>query len=105
MLEKRLLATKWARLKCTNLLRIYPKIHLKWRVGGFIFGDRGLHFGNILGAWTDSGSQTRLGRRLGRLLGDSRSQDGSNLGPKMASSGNTNRSKVDAQTFIFLMAL
>ena len=41
-------------------------------------GGRGDHFGSILEVW-GSGSQVRLGRRFGRLLGDFKTQDGSNL--------------------------
>ena len=58
-------------------------------------GGRGLHFGVILGVWAGSGSQMRLGRRLGRLLGDFQSQDGSNLGPKKVPSWSRNGVKID----------
>ena len=37
----------------------------------------------------------RLGRRLGRLLGDFQSQDGSNLGPKKVPSWSQNGVKID----------
>ena len=51
----------------------------------------------VLGAvWADSGSQARLGRRPGRLLGDFLGLDGPNLGPKMASSWGPDRTKIDA---------
>ena len=48
--------------------------------------------------WADSGSQARLGRRPGRLLGDFIGLDGPNLGPKMASSWGPDRIKIDAIT-------
>ena len=57
----------------------------------------GLHFRTILGVWAGSGSQVRLGRRSGRLLGDFKSQDGSNLKPKMVPSCNQNGIKIDAK--------
>ena len=76
---------------------IDPKIHPKWGVGGFIFGGRGLHFGAILGVWADSGFQSRLGKRLGWLLGDYRGQDGLNLGAKMVPSWSQNGTKIDAE--------
>ena len=44
----------------------------------------------------DSGSQARLGRRPGRLVGDFGGLDGPNLGPKMASSWGLDRTKIDA---------
>ena len=46
------------------------------------------------GAWADSGSQARLGRRLGRLRGNLGVQDGANLGPKMAPSWGQNRARL-----------
>ena len=58
-------------------------------------GGQGLHFGIILGVWASSGSQMRLGRRFGRLLGDFQSQDGSNLGPKKVPSWSRNGVKID----------
>ena len=71
------------------------KIDLTWRVWGIILEGRWLHFGAILGVWAGSGSQMRLGRRSGRLLGDFKSQDGSNLRPKMALSWSQNGIKID----------
>ena len=62
-----------------------------------ILGGRGLHFRVILGVWAGSGSQMRLGRRLGRLLGDFQSQDGSNLRPKRAPNWSQNCIKIDAK--------
>ena len=55
---------------CENIFLIEAKIDPKWRVWGIILGGRGGHFGAILGVWAGSGSQMRLGRRFGRLLGD-----------------------------------
>ena len=66
-------------------------------VGGLIFGGRGLHFRAILGVWADSGFQSRLGRRLGWLLGDYRGQDGLNLGAKMVPRWNQNGTKIGAE--------
>ena len=66
-------------------------------VGGLIFGGRGLRFGAILGVWADSDLQSRLGRRLGWLLGDYRGQDGFNLGAKMVPSWSQNGTKIDAE--------
>ena len=40
------------------------------RVWGGSWGGLGRDFGAILGVWAGSGSQVRLGRRFGRLLGD-----------------------------------
>ena len=57
------------------------------------FGGPGGHFGPILEVWGGSGSQVRLGR----LLDDFKSQDGSNLRPKMAPSWNQNGIKIDAK--------
>ena len=51
----------------------------------------------MLGVWAGSGSEMRLGRRLERLLGDLKSQDGSNLRPKMAPSWSQNGIKIDAK--------
>ena len=48
-----------------------------------------------MGVWAGSGSQMRLGRRFGRLLGDFQSQDGSNLGPKKVPSWSQNGVKID----------
>ena len=77
-------------------------------------GELGIHFEAILGvlgdlggvleglgaSWSvvlaDSGSQARLGRRPGRLVGDFGGLDGPNLGPKMASSWGLDRTKIDA---------
>ena len=42
------------------------------RVLGGSWGGLGRDFGAILGVWAGSGSQVRLGRRFGRLLGDFR---------------------------------
>ena len=66
-------------------------------VGGLIFGGRGLRFGAILGVWADSRFQSRLGRRLGWLLGDYRGQDGLNLRAKMVPSWSQNGTKIDAE--------
>ena len=52
-----------------KITKISTKIDPKWRVWGTILGGRGLHFGVILGVWAGSGSQMRLGRRFGGLLG------------------------------------
>ena len=71
------------------------KINLTWRVWGIILEGRWLHFGAILGVWAGSGSQMRLSRRSGRLLGDFKSQDGSNLRPKMAPRSRQNGVKND----------
>ena len=78
-----------------NGANIDVKIDPKSKVWGIILGGRGLHFGVILGVWAGSGSQMRLGRRLGRLLGDFQSQDGSNLGPKKVPSWSQNGVKID----------
>ena len=64
---------------------------------GLILGGRGGHLGSILGVWGASGSQVRLGRHLGRLLDDFKSQDGSNLRPKMAPSWDQNDIKTVAK--------
>ena len=48
-----------------------------------------------MGIWAGSGSQIRLGRRFGRLLGDFQSQDGSNLRPKKVPSWSQNGVKID----------
>ena len=69
-----------------------------------IFGGRGRHFGAILGVWARSGSQMRVERRSWRLLGDFKSQDGSNLRPKMAPSWSQNGIKIDAKIHYFLDA-
>ena len=66
---------------------------LAGRVCGTVWGP---HFGSILGVWGDSGFRARLGRRLGRLVGDFGGLDGPNLGPKMASSWGLDRTKIDA---------
>ena len=50
---------------------------------GIILGGSGLNFRAILGVWAGSGSQVRLGRCSGRLLGGSWSRLGAVLGPKM----------------------
>ena len=55
-------------------------------VWGLILKGSGGHSGPILDVWGGSGSQLRLGRRFGRFLDDFKSQDGSNLRPKMAPS-------------------
>ena len=68
------------------------------------FGGSGGHFGPILEVWGGSGSQVRLGRRFGRLLDDFKSQDGSNLRPKMAPSWSQNGIKIDAKIYYFLDA-
>ena len=49
------------------------------------------HFGGLGGSWAPSGSQTRLGRRLGRFLVDFRGQHGSNLAPQMEPKSIKNR--------------
>ena len=67
-------------------------------------GKLGVHFGAILGVRADSGSQARLGRRPGRLLGDFIGLYGpQGLGRavrqhclKMASSWGPDRTKIDA---------
>ena len=61
------------------------------------FEGSGGHSGPILDVWGGSGSQVRLGRRFGRLLDDFKSQDGSNLRPKMAPSWSQNGIKIDAK--------
>ena len=68
------------------------------------FGGSGGHFGAILEVWGGSGSQVRLGRRFGRLLGDFKSQDGSNLRPKMAPSWSQNGIKIVAKIVSFFDA-
>ena len=73
------------------------KIDPKWGVWGIIWGGRGRHVGPILEVWASCGSQVRLGRRFGRPLGDSRSQDGSNLKPDMVPSWSQNGMKIDAK--------
>ena len=65
------------------------------RLGGVLGGLRGV-LGRLGAVWADSGSQARLGRRPGRLLGDFLGLDGSNLDPKMASSWGPDRTKIDA---------
>ena len=50
-----------------------------------------------MGVWARSGSQMRVERRSWRLLGDFKSQDGSNLRPKMAPSWSQNGIKIDAK--------
>ena len=61
------------------------------------FGWSGGHLGPILEVWGGSGSQVRLGRRFGRLLNNFKSQDGSNLRPKMAPSWDQNDIKIVAK--------
>ena len=61
------------------------------------FGRSGGHFGQILEVWGGSGSPVRLGRRVGRRLDDFKSQDGSNLRPKMAPSWSQNGIKIVAK--------
>ena len=56
-------------------------------------GGLGASWGVVL---ADSGSQARLGKRPGRLVGDFGGLDGPNLGPKMASSWGLDRTKIDA---------
>ena len=68
------------------------------------FGGSGGHFGPILEVWGGSGSQVHLGRRFGRLLDDFKSQDGSNLRPKMAPSWSQNGIKIDAKIESFIDA-
>ena len=71
---------------------------------GYHFGGRVCHFGTILGLWAGSGSQMRVGRRFGRFLNDFKSQDGSNLRPKMAPSWSQNGIKIDAKITYFFDA-
>ena len=89
----------------------YPQNNRKLRPP---LGELGMHFeanlwvlgglGGVLGGlvaswgvvWADSGSQARLGRRPGRLVGDFGGPEGPNLGPKMASSWGLDRTKIDA---------
>ena len=85
--------------------KIDVKIDPKCGVWGLISGGRGCQFGSILGVWAGSGSQVHLGRRFGRLLGDFKSQDGSNLRPKMAPSWSQNGIKIVAKIESFLMPL
>ena len=55
--------------------------------------------------WADSGSQARLGRRPGRLMGDFSGLDGPNLDPKMASSWGPVAQKSMPTSIEFLMPL
>ena len=55
------------------------------------------HNGAILGIWANSGSQARLGGRLGWLQGDFRRKDGPNLAPKMGPTWSRNDTKIDAK--------
>ena len=64
-----------------------------WGGLGGSWGGPGASWGAV---WADSGSQARLGRRPGRLLGDFIGLDGPNLGPNMASSWGPDRTKIDA---------
>ena len=66
-----------------------------------IFGGRGRHFGAILGVWARSGSQMRVEKRSWRLLGDFKSQDGSNLRPKMVPSWPQNGLNIDVKIIDF----
>ena len=50
-----------------------------------------------MGVLAGSGSQMRLGRRFGRLVGEFQSQDGSNLRPKRVPSWNQDGVKIDAK--------
>ena len=74
-----------------------------WGLGPHL-GGRGCQFGSILVVWAGSGSQVHLGRRFGRLLGDFKSQDGSNLRPKMAPSWSQNGINIDAKIESFFDA-
>ena len=68
-----------------------------WGGPGHHFGLSGVPFWHNFGVWAGSGSQMRLWKRFGRLLGDFKSQDGSNLGPKMAPSWRQDGIKIDAK--------
>ena len=61
-----------------------------------MLGRREGHFGAILGVWAGSGSEMHHGRRLGRLLRDLESQDGSSLRPKMAPRWSQTDIKIDS---------
>ena len=50
-----------------------------------------------MGVWAGSGSQMRLGRCFGWLLGEFQSQDGTNLRPKRVPSWSQNGAKIDAK--------
>ena len=60
-------------------------------------GELGERFGAILKVWAGFRSQVRLGRRLGRLLADFKSQDDSILKPKRVPSCSQNGTKIDAK--------
>ena len=68
------------------------------------FGGLGASFWSHLRVWADSGSQARLGRRFGQILGDCRSQDCSNLGPKTVPCWSQHRIKVDCEIRLFFDA-
>ena len=72
---------------------VYPKLMSKsipHGGSGASFWGVGWSFWANFGGLGGSGSQVRLGRRFGRLLDDFKSQDGSNLRPKMAPSWSQN---------------
>ena len=73
------------------------------KMGGLAhhFGGPRRHFGIILGVWAGSGSQVRFGRRFERLLGEFKSQDGSNLKPKMFPSWTQNSRKTKTKIYNF----
>ena len=71
---------------------------------GASFWEVGWSFWPNFGGLGVSGSQVRLGRRFGRLLDDFKSQDGSNLRPKMAPSWEQNDIKIAAKFEFFFYA-
>lgn len=75
------------------LWRLEGGLGASWGGLGGVLGGLGASWGVVL---ADSGSQARLGRRPGRLVGDFGGLDGPNLGPKMASSWGLDRTKIDA---------
>ena len=75
-----------------------------WGGPGHHFGRSGVPFWHNFGVWAGSGSQMRLWKRFGRLLGDFKSQDGSNLGPKMRPSWSQNSIKIDSKIDYFFGA-
>ena len=75
-----------------------------WGGLGPHFGRSGAPFWHNFGVWAGSGSQMRLWKRFGRLLGDFKSQDGSNLRPKMAPNWSQNGIKIDAKITQFFDA-
>ena len=90
-----------------------PKIYLKSRPP---LGELGVHFGAILrvlggpgaswgAVWADSGSQARLGRRPGRLLGDFIGLDGPTWAPRWPQVGAQIAQKSMPSSIEFLMSL